>query len=247
MWGNNASKIYEIMRKQEEKKSRCLLCVLVCVIAFSVSACGKNQDVQHEQSAVKNETGQAEKELTEKEEVKITSDQKTPVEKKETPIADNTTDTSSEIPDTKTNAEDVQKEPDPSVSTKEKAEDDITENTESDAIESIDEDSYVGEYNSYDTDEPDLEIKKNWDGSYLVQIGMYRLAQLDDCEGKLTEQGLEFSTDEYGKDFSGIITLEDDIATVTFTSEGWKEFADDLNVFKYYKTADVPNIYVPDY
>lgn len=184
------------------KKSRCLLCVLVCVIAFSVSACGKNQDVQHEQSAVKNETGQAEKELTEKEEVKITSDQKTPVEKKETPIADNTTDTSSEIPDTKTNAEDVQKEPDPSVSTKEKAEDDITENTESDAIESIDEDSYVGEYNSYDTDEPDLEIQKNWDGSYLVQIGMYRLAQLDDCEGKLTEQGLEFSTDEYGKDFT---------------------------------------------
>lgn len=218
------------------KKSRCLLCVLVCVIAFSVSACGKNQDVQHEQSAVKNETGQAEKELTEKEEVKITSDQKTPVEKKET-----------QIPDTKTNAEDVQKEPDPSVSTKEKAEDDITENTESDAIESIDEDSYVGEYNSYDTDEPDLEIQKNWDGSYLVQIGMYRLAQLDDCEGKLTEQGLEFSTDEYGKDFSGIITLEDDIATVTFTSEGWKEFADDLNVFKYYKTADEPNIYVPDY
>ena len=48
------------------KKSRCLLCVLVCFIAFSVSACGKNQDVQHEQSAVKNETGQAEKELTEK-------------------------------------------------------------------------------------------------------------------------------------------------------------------------------------
>ena len=224
------------------KKSRCLLCVLVCVIAFSVSACGKNQDVQHEQSAVKNETGQAEKE-----EVKITSDQKTPVEKNETPIADNTTDTSSEIPDTKTNAEDVQKEPDPSVSTKEKAEDDITENTESDAIESIDEDSYVGEYNSYDTDEPDLEIQKNWDGSYLVQIGMYRLAQLDDCEGKLTEQGLEFSTDEYGKDFSGIITLEDDIATVTFTSEGWKEFVEDHNVFKYYKTADVPNIYVPDY
>ena len=76
---------------------------------------------------------------------------------------------------------------------------------------------------------------------------MYRLAQLDDCEGKLTEQGLEFSTDEYGKEFSVIITLEDDIATVTFTSEGWKEFADDLNVFKYYKTADEPNIYVPDY
>lgn len=70
------------------KKSRCLLCVLVCFIAFSVSACGKTQDVQHEQSAVKNETGQAEKELTEKEEVKITSDQKTPVEKKETPIAE---------------------------------------------------------------------------------------------------------------------------------------------------------------
>ena len=229
------------------KKSRCLLCVLVCFIAFSVSACGKNQDVQHEQSAVKNETGQAEKELTEKEEVKITSDQKTPVEKKETPIADNATDTSSEIPDTKTNVEDVPKEPDSRVNTEENTESNTTENTESDASENIDEDSYVGEYNSYDTDEPNLEIQKNWDGSYLVQIGMFRLAQLDDCEGKWTEQGLEFSTDEYGKDFSGIITLEDDIANVTFTSEGWKEFADDLNVFKYYKTADEPNIYVPDY
>ena len=183
----------------------------------------------------------------EKEEVKITSDQKTPVEKKETPIADNATDTSSEIPDTKTNVEDVPKEPDSRVNTEENTESNTTENTESDASENIDEDSYVGEYNSYDTDEPNLEIQKNWDGSYLVQIGMFRLAQLNDCEGKWTEQGLEFSTDEYGKDFSGIITLEDDIATVTFTSEGWKEFADDLNVFKYYKTADEPNIYVPDY
>lgn len=160
------------------RKSRCLLCVLVCFLTVSISACGNNQDVQHEQGATKNETGQAEEELTEKEEVKITSDQKTPVEKNETPIADNTTDTSSEIPDTKTNAEDVQKEPDPSVSTKEKAEDDITENTESDAIESIDEDSYVGEYNSYDTDEPNLEIQKNWDGSYLVQIGMLSLIHI---------------------------------------------------------------------
>ena len=53
----------------------------------------------------------------EKEEVKITSDQKTPVEKKETPIADNATDTSSEIPDTKTNVEDVPKEPDSRVNT----------------------------------------------------------------------------------------------------------------------------------
>ncbi|OLA92384.1 MAG: hypothetical protein BHW44_02870 [Roseburia sp. 40_7] len=125
--------------------------------------------------------------MTEKEEVKITSDQKTPVEKKETPIADNATDTSSEIPDTKTNVEDVPKEPDSRVNTEENTESNTTENTESDASENIDEDSYVGEYNSYDTDEPNLEIQKNWDGSYLVQIGMYRLAQLDDCEGKLTE------------------------------------------------------------
>ena len=238
------------------KKSRCLLCVLVCFIAFSVSACGKNQDVQHEQSAVKNETGQAEKELTEKEEVKITSDQKTPVEETvtETMESKKTADASPQEErqnvkkdDTDNSIESVQTEPDQSVNTEENTESNTTENTESDASENIDEDSYVGEYNSYDTDEPNLEIQKNWDGSYLVQIGMFRLAQLDDCEGKWTEQGLEFSTDEYGKDFSGIITLEDDIATVTFTSEGWKEFADDLNVFKYYKTADEPNIYVPDY
>ena len=58
------------------------------------------------------------------------------------------------------------------MSTKEKAEDDITENTESDAIESIDEDSYVGEYNSYDTDEPDLEIQKTGMEAILFKLNV---------------------------------------------------------------------------
>lgn len=35
------------------RKSRCLLCVLVCFLTVSISACGNNQDVQHEQGATK--------------------------------------------------------------------------------------------------------------------------------------------------------------------------------------------------
>ncbi len=228
-------------------KKKFLIC-FIAIMLLSVSACAKNESTEEKDNAVETtvektvaetpttEEQETEETVTETMESKKTADA-SPQEERQNLKKD----------DTDNSIESVQTEPDSSMSTEEKTEDDTTENTESDAIESMDEDSYVGEYNSYDTDEPNLEIQKNWDGSYLVQIGMFRLAQLDDCEGKWTEQGLEFSTDEYGKDFSGIITLEDDIATVTFTSEGWKEFADDLNVFKYYKTADVPNIYVPDY
>ena len=105
---------------------------------------------------------------------------------------------------------------------------------------------YVGEYNSYDVDEPDLEIQRNEDGTYTIQIGIFRLVLLDECEGEYTEEGIIFSTDDYameytGKPFRGIITLEDDVATVTFTSSNWKEYSD-LTEYKYYKVSDIPKI-----
>lgn len=104
-------------------------------------------------------------------------------------------------------------------------------------------DVYVGEYNDYDTDEPRLEIKKNEDDTYKIQIGIFRLIQLDNCVGKLTKNGLEFSTTELGdKDISGIITLEGDIATVKFTGSGWSEYSS-IDEYKYHKTSDTPNIY----
>ena len=106
-------------------------------------------------------------------------------------------------------------------------------------------DPYVGEYNDYDVDEPMLEIQKNNDGTYKIQIGVFRLTQLYDCAGSLTENGIEFFTTEQGDDqkISGTITLKEDIATVTIT-EGW--YSDETSEYKYHKTSDIPNIYVPD-
>lgn len=110
-------------------------------------------------------------------------------------------------------------------------------------------DSYEGEYNSYDVDEPMLEIKRNEDGTYAIQIGIYRLIQLDDCVGNATEEGIEFSTTEWDGISGGTITFEKDdtdgdIAVVTFLP-GWSGFGD-VYTYRYYKTSDVPNIYVPD-
>ena len=107
------------------------------------------------------------------------------------------------------------------------------------------ENQYVGEYAAYDIDEPGLEIQKNSDGTYKIQIKIYRLIQLDECVGEDTGNGIAFSTAELGeKDISGIISLIDDVATVKFTGSDWKEYSD-VQEYKYYKTSDVPNIYTP--
>lgn len=105
-------------------------------------------------------------------------------------------------------------------------------------------DPFVGQYNSYDIDEPELQIKKNEDGTYKIQIGIYRVTSLYDCVGEYTEKGIVFSAYWGSKVFEGIITLEDDVATVTFTSSNWIV---DVNEYKYYKTSNIPNIYVPNY
>ena len=101
---------------------------------------------------------------------------------------------------------------------------------------------YVGEYNSYDVDEPDLEIKRNEDGTYTIQIGIYRLVLLDECVGEYTEEGISFSTNELAYEpICGTITLKDDVATVCFTSKEWLEYSD-LTEYQYYKVSDVPKI-----
>lgn len=53
-------------------------------------------------------------------------------------------------------------------------------------------DLYEGEYSDYDVNEPSLEIKKNNDETYQIQVKIYRLFYLDDGVGKVTEKGLEF-------------------------------------------------------
>ena len=101
---------------------------------------------------------------------------------------------------------------------------------------------YEGEYNSYDVNEPALEIKKNDDETYQIQIDLFRLWGFYDDAGKITEEGLEFTaTGPRGKEMNGVIKLEEDIAVVTIFGQEWLDFAG-LSEYKFYKTSDVPNI-----
>lgn len=102
-------------------------------------------------------------------------------------------------------------------------------------------DPYVGEYCDYDTGEPNLEIQKNEEETYQIHIGIFRLASFDDGTGMLTEKGLEFmATAPDGNETGGVITLDQDVATVTF-EPGWPGF-EDINSFSYYKTSDTPDM-----
>lgn len=104
-------------------------------------------------------------------------------------------------------------------------------------------DLYEGEYSDYDVNEPALEIKKNNDETYQIQVKIIRLFYLDDGVGKLTEKGLEFeATGPNGNKVNGVIKLEDDIATVTFLSQEWIDFAGQSE-YKFHRTSNVPNIY----
>ncbi len=101
---------------------------------------------------------------------------------------------------------------------------------------------YEGEYNSYDINEPALEIKKNDDETYQIQIDLFRLWDFYDDAGKITEEGLEFaSTGPRGNEVNGVIKLEEDIAVVTIFGQEWLDFAG-LSEYKFYKTSDIPNI-----
>ncbi len=101
---------------------------------------------------------------------------------------------------------------------------------------------YEGEYNSYDINEPALEIKKNDDETYQIQIDLFRLWDFYDGAGKITEEGLEFaSTGPRGNEVNGVIKLEEDIAVVTIFGQEWLDFAG-LSEYKFYKTSDIPNI-----
>ncbi len=103
-------------------------------------------------------------------------------------------------------------------------------------------DKYVGEYNDYEVNDPSLEIQKNNDGTYTVQIGIFRLVYLDDGVGTIERDGIHFfATAPNGKEIEGTITLEEDVATVAFLSPEWEEYSS-VKEYKYYKTSDSPNI-----
>ena len=91
--------------------------------------------------------------------------------------------------------------------------------------------------------EPNLEIAKSEEGKYVVQIGIPMLTSLDDGVGELTDEGLKFTaTDAAGNPISGVITLEGETASVTFTDSTW-ELLESGSVFNYTKSSDTPNIW----
>jgi hypothetical protein len=106
-----------------------------------------------------------------------------------------------------------------------------------------DEQLYIGEYNDQDSNEPNLEIAKGDDGSYVVQIGIYRLTALSDGVGTLTADGMTFTaTDAAGNPIGGVITSDGETAAVTLTDSTW-ELLENGSTFQYTKTSDTPALW----
>ena len=106
----------------------------------------------------------------------------------------------------------------------------------------MDDTVYIGEYLDENAS-PELEIAKREDGKYIVQIGIFRLTSLEDGVGELTEDGMTFTaTDASGNPISGVITVENQTATVTFTDSTW-EYLPNGSAFEFTKSSDIPNIW----
>ncbi len=117
----------------------------------------------------------------------------------------------------------------------------VSVNSENVETEGMEADPYVGEYNASDVEEPGMEIQKTEAGTYQILIRIFRLASFDDVSGMLTEKGLEFTAlAPDGSETGGVITLDGDVATVTF-NPGWSGF-EGVYSFQYDKTSDTPNM-----
>ncbi|MDE6014919.1 MAG: hypothetical protein K2H41_04310 [Acetatifactor sp.] len=101
---------------------------------------------------------------------------------------------------------------------------------------------YIGEYLDSDVMDPNLEIAEDEDGQYIVQIGIFRLTSIEGV-GELTEDGMRFTaTDAAGNPISGVITVEDQTATVTFTDSTWT-YLPNGSSYQYTKSSDTPNLW----
>jgi len=100
---------------------------------------------------------------------------------------------------------------------------------------------FVGQYLDLENSEPNLHIYRK-DGHYAIQIGIFRLTQIDDGKGLLSPEGLEFTaTDAAGNPIDGIITLSHDTAIVTFTSSTWS-YIQNGDSFKYIKEIGAESV-----
>lgn len=92
--------------------------------------------------------------------------------------------------------------------------------TEKESSSSTDNDVYVGNYFDTKENESTMIISKNSDGSYYIEITRFRLTYME-CTGNLTDAGLIFIEDNSPTDMEGIITINENLATVTFTNSTW--------------------------
>lgn len=99
--------------------------------------------------------------------------------------------------------------------------------------------SFTGEYCDVN-DDPSLEIQLNEDGSYLIQISLFREIGYDACIGSLSEEKMSFTSDQRGG-VSGSITLDNDLAVVQFEQIGYFENSK-VTTYLFHKTSDNPNI-----
>lgn len=96
------------------------------------------------------------------------------------------------------------------------------DNNDSTAIAQLPDDTvYLGHFvSSYDGST--LNISKADDSTFNVKITIFRLTYLSDGKGKKTPDGLSFTaTDANGKPIGGIVTVDGDTATTTFTNSTW--------------------------
>ena len=103
------------------------------------------------------------------------------------------------------------------------------------------EEQFIGEYYDCISDEPNLEIKKLEDGTYEVEIGIFRTYHIHPCPAKLVDDKIEFSSTQVeGKTLKGTITLDEyGNGVVRFVSGLWK-YLDRDEDYVYYKTSDIP-------
>ena len=102
---------------------------------------------------------------------------------------------------------------------------------------------YVGQYLDEDNRDPNLRICEEKNGKYSIRIGINRLTNLDDGVGTLCAEGLSFTaTDASGNPITGLITVYDGNATVTFTNSTW-ELLPNNSSFRYTKQPQSDKIF----
>ena len=105
----------------------------------------------------------------------------------------------------------------------------------------VKEEDFIGEYYEDVINWPNLEIQKNEDGTFELQFEIWKVYSIPSCVGEFVDDAIEFNfKDEESKEImKGRITLEDEYAVLTITSDYWKNI-DKKNRYYYYKVSDKP-------